>query len=53
MLKDVLDRPNIKDLLAWTKCLTDVLDRTKCPARVHIYTHMHMVLFPNSVLSPS
>lgn len=24
---------NIKDLLAWTKCLVDVSDRTKCPAR--------------------
>ena len=22
--------PNIKDLLVWTKCLSDILDRTKC-----------------------
>ena len=26
--------PHLKDLLAWTKCLINVLDKTKCLARV-------------------
>ena len=29
----VLHRTYSKDLLAWIKCLMDILDRTKCPAK--------------------
>ena len=29
----VLHRKNSKELLAWIKCLMDISDRTKCPAK--------------------
>ena len=39
--------PNFKGLLAWTKCLMDILDRTKCPARGST------ILNPPPILPPS
>lgn len=40
MLMYIWDRTKCQDILVWTTCLMDMLNRTKCPAR--ILTHCHV-----------